>query len=102
MVDKIAIEIVHANQTLQRVINLDLIAGSTILHAIISANFISNDIDMSNIAVGIFGKRRNLDYVLQEGDRVEIYTPLLIDPKQARKERAKKSKQAKAKKRHKN
>lgn len=38
-------------------------------------------------AVGIFGKLRSYDYVLQDGDRIEIYQPLLLDPKEARRER---------------
>ena len=42
-------------------------------------------------AVGIFGKRVGLDHALVEGDRVEIYRPLAIDPKEARRRRARKS-----------
>lgn len=39
-------------------------------------------------AVGIFSRKASMDQPLQEGDRVEIYRPLLIDPKERRKLRA--------------
>jgi putative ubiquitin-RnfH superfamily antitoxin RatB of RatAB toxin-antitoxin module len=38
--------------------------------------------------VGIFGHKASLDQVLREGDRVEIYRPLIADPKEARRQRA--------------
>lgn len=43
-------------------------------------------------AVGIFGKLRSMEHVLQAGDRIEIYKPLHMDPKEARRIRAKQSK----------
>ena len=42
------------------------------------------EIDLANSVVGIWSKKVNLDHALQEGDRIEIYRPLLIDPKTAR------------------
>lgn len=38
--------------------------------------------------VGIFGKKKSLDTVLRDGDRVELYRPLLADPKESRRRRA--------------
>ncbi len=46
------------------------------------------EIDLSRNKVGIFGKAAKLDTLLAEGDRVEIYRPLIADPKEARKKRA--------------
>jgi putative ubiquitin-RnfH superfamily antitoxin RatB of RatAB toxin-antitoxin module len=46
------------------------------------------EIDLKTNKIGIFGKAAKLDAVLTEGDRVEIYRPLIADPKQARKKRA--------------
>jgi hypothetical protein len=46
------------------------------------------EIDLAKNKVGIFGKLAKLDKVLQPGDRVEIYRPLIADPKEARKKRA--------------
>ncbi|MEW7973460.1 MAG: RnfH family protein [Candidatus Thiodiazotropha endolucinida] len=46
------------------------------------------EIDLKANKIGIFGKAAKLDMVLSEGDRVEIYRPLIADPKEARKKRA--------------
>ncbi|MGD8907973.1 MAG: RnfH family protein [Chromatiales bacterium] len=46
------------------------------------------EIDLAAYKVGIFGKAAKLDAELSEGDRVEIYRPLIADPKEARKKRA--------------
>ena len=47
------------------------------------------DLDMTQYKVGIFGKLKTLDTVLHEHDRIEIYRPLLADPKESRRSRAK-------------
>jgi putative ubiquitin-RnfH superfamily antitoxin RatB of RatAB toxin-antitoxin module len=46
------------------------------------------EIDLGATKVGVFGKATKLDAVLYPGDRVEIYRPLIADPKEARKKRA--------------
>lgn len=46
------------------------------------------DIDLNRHKVGIFGRMVNLNTALNEGDRVEIYRPLLADPKEIRRQRA--------------
>ncbi|PXF63795.1 RnfH family protein [Kangiella spongicola] len=51
------------------------------------------EIDLSKNKVGIFSKLTTLDATLHDGDRIEIYRPLLIDPKEVRKQRALKAKQ---------
>lgn len=48
------------------------------------------EIKLANIAVGIFGQRVKLDSNLQEGDRIEIYRSLIVDPKELRRLKAKK------------
>ncbi len=50
------------------------------------------EIDLASTKVGVFGKATKLDAVLYPGDRVEIYRPLIADPKEARKKRAAKGK----------
>jgi len=50
------------------------------------------EIDLGSNKVGVFGKAAKLDAVLYPGDRVEIYRPLIADPKEARKKRASKGK----------
>jgi len=46
------------------------------------------EIDRENLKLGVFGKITKADASLFEGDRVEIYRPLIADPKEARKKRA--------------
>ena len=48
------------------------------------------EINFPHVSVGIFSKRVALDTPLTEGDRIEIYRPLMMDPKQARRLRLKK------------
>ena len=47
-------------------------------------------IDLSKNKVGIFGKKTTLDHELKNRDRIEIYRPLILDPKEMRRKRAEK------------
>lgn len=93
MQDKINVEIVYATPEEQKSLKFLLNLHSTIRDALIKFNIPNNQINTIN--VGIFGKLRNIDFVLQDGDRVEIYSPLLIDPKIARAQRAERDRRAK-------
>ena len=46
------------------------------------------EIDLSVNQIGIFGKLTQLDHVMRERDRIEIYRPLIADPKEIRRQRA--------------
>jgi hypothetical protein len=52
------------------------------------------EIDLTASRVGIFGKSRPLETVLRDGDRVEVYRPLIADPKESRRKRAMKKEEA--------
>jgi putative ubiquitin-RnfH superfamily antitoxin RatB of RatAB toxin-antitoxin module len=69
---------------------LRLPEGATIADAIdrAGANLRVAVADLSRCPVGIYGKRARRDTVLADGDRVELYRPLKVDPKQARRQRA--------------
>jgi putative ubiquitin-RnfH superfamily antitoxin RatB of RatAB toxin-antitoxin module len=84
------IEVAYALPEKQVIIALNLHPGSQVLQAIDSSGILQRfpEINMAQAKVGIFGKVVSLDTVLQPGDRVEIYRPLLIDPKQARRQKA--------------
>lgn len=90
------IEVVYARPDVQELLPLVVPAGSTLLDAVrlsgLPARF--PEIDLENGSFGIFGKIEKSPQTrqLQSGDRVEIYRPLLIDPKEARKARAAKLK----------
>ena len=64
---------------------LDVDEGCTLRAAIERSGILARyeDIDLERNKVGIFGKIKALDTVLAEGDRVEIYQPIVIDPKTA-------------------
>ncbi len=68
--------------------------GMTVEQAIVSSGILQEhpEIDLGKNKVGVFGKTAKLDAVLYPGDRVEIYRPLIADPKEARKKRAAKGK----------
>ena len=93
MVDKhlINIELVYIQADSQNVIKSEVEAGSTIESVITGSGLLEchPEIDLARNKVGVFSVIRPLDYQLNEGDRVEIYRPLRIDPKEARRQRAK-------------
>ncbi len=86
------IEVAYADQTQQALIGLQVAPGTSVLEAIYQSNILTqfSTIDLSYYKVGIFSEIVTLTTRVQAGDRVEIYHPLLIDPKVARKQRAKK------------
>ena len=65
-------------------------AGATVAEAIAEAGIREKNpaIDYENNKIGIFGKLCNMNTILKDGDRIEIYRPLLADPKEARRHRA--------------
>lgn len=76
------VEVVYALPDGARCVTLELAAGARVRDALAASGF-----EMNN-PVGIFGKRVPLEHPLCDGDRVEIYRPLAIDPKEARRRRA--------------
>jgi len=91
-ISKIKVEVAFAAPDEQKIIELDVLIGTTIYDAVIQSGIIKifPQIDMENDKFGIFGKavKKPKEHELREGDRVEIYRPLIIDPKQARLNRA--------------
>ena len=74
----------------QTVVTLKVPVGTTVSEAIARSGIAAQSTggDWNAVAVGICGKRASLGTVLHEHDRVEIYRPLIADPKQARRKRA--------------
>jgi putative ubiquitin-RnfH superfamily antitoxin RatB of RatAB toxin-antitoxin module len=71
---------------------LALAEGSTLRDAVHASGLLRESglegLDIEICQVGVFGRKKTPDTVLREGDRVEIYRPLLADPKEARRRRA--------------
>ena len=88
------VEVAYALTDKQSLISLEVEEGSTLKEAIEASGILEQykQIDLSKDRVGIFSKFATLDTVLREKDRVEIYRPLIADPKKVREERAAKSK----------
>ncbi|MBL1142725.1 MAG: RnfH family protein [Proteobacteria bacterium] len=90
--ETISVEVIYIEPNSENSLKLDLVKGSNIEQAIKTSGLLDcfPEIDLSVNKVGIFSKIQTLDTILQSGDRVEIYRPLLADPKEARRQRAKK------------
>jgi putative ubiquitin-RnfH superfamily antitoxin RatB of RatAB toxin-antitoxin module len=88
--EPITVEVAYARPEEQRIVSLEVMPGTTLRQAIEQSGILEHfsDIDPANAKVGIFGKLKKLDETLRAGDRVEIYRPLIADPKQVRKQRA--------------
>ncbi len=87
----INIVVAYATLEQQTEISLSVEESCTVAMAIRRSGILSifPNIHISEIQVGIYSRKVALDASLREGDRIEIYRPLLIDPKQARLLRAK-------------
>ena len=93
MVERIKVSLVYAPnpQPILRVLDVD--AGTTIGQAIELSGILQEapEINLVTMPVGIYGKKKTLDTVLQPRDRIEIYRPLIADPKDGRRRRAKRA-----------
>jgi len=89
-VDEVRVEVAYAAPDRQVVKILTLPVGSRVEAAIRASGLLDEfpEIDLAVNRVGVFGERVELDTVVQDGERVEVYRPLLADPKQARQRRA--------------
>lgn len=94
------VEVAYALADKQKIVRLQVPAGTTVRQAALQSG-LDRDFPGLNLAespLGIFGKAvgKPDEQVLEEGDRVEVYRPLLADPKEVRKQRAERAAQAKA------
>jgi len=74
----------------QRIVSLYVPSGATVESVIRASGLLDllPQMDLANLPVGIYGERVALTHCVEEGDRVEIYRPLVADPKEARRRRA--------------
>ncbi len=87
--EMIHVEVAYARPDEQVIIPLDVEKGTTLEQAIEKSHIRDEfpEIDLSRNKVGIFAKLSKLNTELNEGDRVEIYRPLIADPKEVRRKR---------------
>ena len=88
--DEIRVEVVYALPARQRLLTIQVPLGTTVAEAVRRCGILSEfpEIDLARASVGIFSRRVSLGHVLRADDRIEIYRPLLADPKSARRTRA--------------
>lgn len=86
----IVVEVVYGLVDKQKIIAMEVEEGITAEQAVIQSDIVSvfPEIDLNNLTLGVFGKKCKADAVLFDRDRVEIYRPLIADPKEVRKKRA--------------
>jgi putative ubiquitin-RnfH superfamily antitoxin RatB of RatAB toxin-antitoxin module len=84
------IEVAYALRHKQTLLNIEVDDTASVEDAILKSNILKKypEINLKKNKVGIFGKITSLDVKLREKDRVEIYRPLIADPKEVRKQRA--------------
>lgn len=88
--DSPVVEVVYALPERQRLVSVPLSAGMTALEAVWASGMLEEfpDLDASALALGIWGRRVDASQRLRADDRVEIYRPLRVDPREARREAA--------------
>ena len=90
MTTLVHVEVVYGRQDRQKVVMVTLNEGATVKDAVERSGLLAEfpEIDLSKNKLGIWNKLAKPDAVVREKDRVEIYRPLIADPKEVRKQRA--------------
>lgn len=86
----IAVEVVYALPEKQYLYTVNVEEGTTVEQAIRASGILElrSDIDLASNKVGVFSRPVKLKDQVHSGDRIEIYRPLLADPKELRRQRA--------------
>ena len=84
------VEVIYATLEQQRIISLEVESGATIEQCILLSGVLTEhpEINLQQTKVGIFSQVKPLDHQVIDGDRIEIYRPLIADPKAVRRKRA--------------
>jgi putative ubiquitin-RnfH superfamily antitoxin RatB of RatAB toxin-antitoxin module len=90
MAERIAVEVAYAEAGRQWVLPVELPAGATVMQAIEASGLAARvpGLTIDPARLGVFSRKVAPDRVLEDGDRVEVYRPLTLDPKEARRRRA--------------
>jgi uncharacterized protein len=88
----LTVEVAYATPDREMILALAVPPGTTVIEAIHRSGILqrTSEIDLAKNKIGVFGKLVSPDHVLQQYDRVEIYRPLVADPKDIRRLRANK------------
>ena len=95
----LSVEVAYATPARQKILAVQVEEGTTVLDAARRSGIVNHfpDIALESAKVGIFGKvvSKPKEQAVREGDRIEIYRPLIADPREVRKRRAAQAKQKK-------
>jgi putative ubiquitin-RnfH superfamily antitoxin RatB of RatAB toxin-antitoxin module len=96
--DSIRVQVCFARPERQILKELDVPHGTTLHEAVEQSAMLREipEIDLTVLRTGIHGKQKPLDTILRDRDRVEIYRPLIADPKDSRRKRAQRKNQGEA------
>ena len=94
MADELQVEVAYALPDQQVILTLSVPSGTNVAETIKSSGILERfpEIDLTQNKVGVFSKLTKLDALLRNKDRVEIYRPLIADPKEVRRKRAEEGK----------
>ena len=90
MAESIKVDVCYALADKQDVVTVTLPAGATVMTALEASGLLGKypEIDVKKNKFGVWNKLSKVDNTLRDRDRVEIYRPLIADPKEVRKQRA--------------
>lgn len=97
MAKTFTVEVIYALPDQQELLNVNLIEGQTAQDAIEKSGVLKRhpDLQIEGMVIGLFGKKTKMAQVLRDRDRIEIYRPLIADPKEVRKRKAAEGKKLK-------
>lgn len=92
---QISLEVVYGTPEKQAILEIMVESGTTVEQAIVASGIVKTfpDINLEVLKVGIWNRTCKLTDLPKTGDRIEIYRPLIADPKEARRRRAEKAKE---------
>ncbi|CAL4321374.1 RnfH family protein [Buchnera aphidicola] len=87
--NKIKVIVIYALSNIQFFRKIIIESGSTVEEALLASNIISEDkkINIYKNKIGIYGTITHLKHIVKEGDQIEIYRELIIDPKELRRKK---------------
>jgi putative ubiquitin-RnfH superfamily antitoxin RatB of RatAB toxin-antitoxin module len=90
MSGKITVQVVYAMPVRQTKLKLEVAEGTVLEQAVALSGILQKhpEIDLNKNSLGVFGRKSGRNTPLRDGDRVEIYRALIVDPKEARRRRA--------------
>lgn len=93
---RMKVEVVYALPRGEDSVRVALAPGATLREAIVASGLLSRhpEIDLRRLKIGVYGRLKPADASAAEGDRIEIYRPLAADPKEARRARAARARNA--------